>query len=70
MYPVGLKGDLYLRDRARGVLNSAILGLNERLGISGFEKAYSLFIVSQCAGKHIEPDRFLNGPDFLYFLGT
>lgn len=50
------------------MLNSAILVLTESLGMSGFEKAYSLFIVTECLGKYIEPDRFLNGPAFCFFL--
>ncbi len=41
---------LYLRDRARGVLDSAILGLSESLGMSWFEKANSLFVVTECMG--------------------
>jgi|GEM_PF-6696166 len=33
-------------DVARGVYNSAIFVISESLGMSGFEKRYSLFIVS------------------------
>ena len=57
-------------DRARGVRDSAIFGLFESLGMSGFEKVYSLFGVTECLGKYIEfvmPD-CLFSDDLAFFV--
>ena len=53
-------------DEAHGYDNSTISWLSESLGISGFDKEYSLFIVTECSVEYIEPDRFfIDGLAFL-----
>ena len=56
-------------DDARGDDNSAIFALIESLDMSGFEKAYSLFIVTECMGEYNSTCKagssFLDGLAFL-----
>jgi len=67
--PARLGRDLYLRDRARGVLNSAIFVISESLGISGSEKGYSLFGVWGVRGTIFARSFFFERLAFLFFIG-